>query len=634
MAELGTIIGLIKTFAPKADPAEIEQAVSDWLDDHPEATTTVQDGSITKAKLDNDLQEAVDEIPELSTEITNCSETKTSNAPSVDLDVSDEEGNVIVRFSGGNVKTKNFDSEETTGISNQTTDGNADLYVADSSGNGLIRFSEGNIQTKYFNSDQNEYKKSISYTNTSGVEIIQHFFPKGTKIAFHLVSGAIGSQSLAYNLVEYGYVNASGTSVSLGKDYGFNYFIKELPNDATAVYVSYGTGLLWGESGTLYFSAFSVPSFERQPIKVTVSTDGKKDYTGIRAAVDAVAPYASDYTPYEIYVYPGTYDILSEYTAEEIATNGFQGLFLSNGISLIGVGATSEIVLTAEMSTTDYTQEKRNDVSTLNVIGNVRIENMTVQATNIRYCIHDDKASSFGKKNVRILRNLKLQGFNLTTTFITYGAGGGSGKVIDAKNVDFTNGLHIHNSNGMTKPYYVYLENCTAKRFNFHDYENPGDELRIFMHNCKAPFIEISKDANNNAQKLFVEGTCDGDPMITCPSGYVYSVGNCHRFDDVETTIPVGYAVKIGTTWKKIPAVTTSLDDVYGICIGADGSCTIVQTEGYINSNILGISNVSLGDYLTINTSTGAIITGGTASNAIAQIKYIDYNGVAYAKII
>lgn len=34
---------------------EIEQAVSDWLDAHPEATTTVQDGSITAAKLNADL---------------------------------------------------------------------------------------------------------------------------------------------------------------------------------------------------------------------------------------------------------------------------------------------------------------------------------------------------------------------------------------------------------------------------------------------------------------------------------------------------------------------------------------------------------------------------------------------------
>ena len=69
MAELGTIIGLIKTFAPKADPEEIEQAVSDWLDDHPEATTTVEDGSITKAKLDSDLQDTVDDVQSLKTEI-------------------------------------------------------------------------------------------------------------------------------------------------------------------------------------------------------------------------------------------------------------------------------------------------------------------------------------------------------------------------------------------------------------------------------------------------------------------------------------------------------------------------------------------------------------------------------------
>lgn len=34
-----------------ADPSVIEQAVNDWLDEHPEATTTVEDGSITTEKL-------------------------------------------------------------------------------------------------------------------------------------------------------------------------------------------------------------------------------------------------------------------------------------------------------------------------------------------------------------------------------------------------------------------------------------------------------------------------------------------------------------------------------------------------------------------------------------------------------
>lgn len=55
MAGIGATVALIKALAPKADPATIEQAVQDWLDDHPEATTTVEDGSITEAKLAADV---------------------------------------------------------------------------------------------------------------------------------------------------------------------------------------------------------------------------------------------------------------------------------------------------------------------------------------------------------------------------------------------------------------------------------------------------------------------------------------------------------------------------------------------------------------------------------------------------
>ena len=51
------------------DPSVIEEKVGDWLDDHPEATTTVQDGSITYSKLHSDLKDAVDEVAEHSDEI-------------------------------------------------------------------------------------------------------------------------------------------------------------------------------------------------------------------------------------------------------------------------------------------------------------------------------------------------------------------------------------------------------------------------------------------------------------------------------------------------------------------------------------------------------------------------------------
>ena len=64
MAELGTVVALIKSMGG-ADPAVIEKAVQEWLDDHPEATTTVQDGSITEAKLAQDVLAELGEIDEL-----------------------------------------------------------------------------------------------------------------------------------------------------------------------------------------------------------------------------------------------------------------------------------------------------------------------------------------------------------------------------------------------------------------------------------------------------------------------------------------------------------------------------------------------------------------------------------------
>lgn len=110
MAELGTVVALIKSMSG-ADPAVIEQAVTDWLDDHPEATTTVQDGSITEAKLAQDVLAELGEIDELKEAIEKLPDVEDSTKTGVDLDVSDEDGNVILRLKDGHIQTKNFDSK-------------------------------------------------------------------------------------------------------------------------------------------------------------------------------------------------------------------------------------------------------------------------------------------------------------------------------------------------------------------------------------------------------------------------------------------------------------------------------------------------------------------------------------------
>lgn len=70
MAKTGMTVGLINALMDPADPAVITEAVEGWLDDHPEATTTVEDGSITKAKLDSNLAGAIDDVGDLKTAIT------------------------------------------------------------------------------------------------------------------------------------------------------------------------------------------------------------------------------------------------------------------------------------------------------------------------------------------------------------------------------------------------------------------------------------------------------------------------------------------------------------------------------------------------------------------------------------
>lgn len=75
---IGIVIGLIKALAPGVDTEIIEQAVMDWLDDHPEATTTVQDGSITEAKLAQDVLADLAEIPSLKEAIVPLTPSATS----------------------------------------------------------------------------------------------------------------------------------------------------------------------------------------------------------------------------------------------------------------------------------------------------------------------------------------------------------------------------------------------------------------------------------------------------------------------------------------------------------------------------------------------------------------------------
>lgn len=95
-----------------------------------------------------DLKSAFDSIETATNDIP---KTRDSDATGIDLDISDTNGNVLVRFSNGHIKTKNFNSANAFPFP-APIDSDVDLAISDVNGNALVLFKNGQIQTKKFDS--------------------------------------------------------------------------------------------------------------------------------------------------------------------------------------------------------------------------------------------------------------------------------------------------------------------------------------------------------------------------------------------------------------------------------------------------------------------------------------------------
>lgn len=122
--------------------------------------TTVDDVLDT---MDGVLDDVAD-ISNVKTQVDHLPDNLQSDAEEVDLDISDENGNVILRLANGHIKTKGFDSSvvDMTGAAESKDTGaeNVDLDIADEDGNVSLRLADGHIQTKEF--DSKEIKRNVS----------------------------------------------------------------------------------------------------------------------------------------------------------------------------------------------------------------------------------------------------------------------------------------------------------------------------------------------------------------------------------------------------------------------------------------------------------------------------------------
>lgn len=140
---------------------------------------------------------------------------------------------------------------------------------------------------------------------------------------------------------------------------------------------------------------------------IHVETDGSGDFTTLKAAVE----YSAIHEDTTIIVGNGTYNLITEfgnsYFENMTASNQKQGLQIGNGVHII---FSSGAKVTAH-----YTGD--NDAvkacfSPFNFIQGTKgftLENLTIEASNVRYCVHDEAGNSTPNHYKNVYKNCRMQ---------------------------------------------------------------------------------------------------------------------------------------------------------------------------------------------------------------------------------
>lgn len=375
-----------------------------------------------------------------------------------------------------------------------------------------------------------------------------------------------------------------------------------------------------------------------KPKTITIKTDGSGDFQNFRAATEYIKnnPYAYGYI---IEVYPGIYDVLADYTSEEINAasysadeSGFCGITISNGVYVKGVGPRDSIIIKGYLGLNDYTSTVRSQISTLHFSGNSGIENVTVTSENIRYTIHDDFSANVDATH--IIKNCVLNNIASTNGISrsdAYGLGTKSGETIIIEDCILTPNLGYHNNVGFTKPDSVRLINTRVTDIiglNDTDSDVTGT-LELFNSQCGA----ITHNILSTEPHIKIVGV--GESYTPIDSSYAYETGDviiraCNAYTEV------GKAMKRVSGYELSQVQNTSSKNGFiGICIKKDNNMAWVQTHGYISSALLGTTDTSawqIGDYLGIG-SGGYLAVTSNATDAVAVVEF-SYNSNYFIRLI
>ena len=583
------------------------------------------------------------EVNDLKSALSAKAEIKESTKTGVDCDVSDESGNVIMRLSGGHIQTKEFDSRNAgTNFVKESSATGIDLDVSDESGNVIMRISDGHIQTKKFNSNKTEipvvetFTKSGSYTRGTALVLTpSEKFNKGDHVIFHLDDGSKNYEA-GHRATYY-----ENSSVVIPTRKGSNGYVEYIvKSDNASLSIRIGGSEYQGDLENITAYIYRING-EIKPKIVTVASNGSGMFTTIREAIDSITDANAYTNPYEIWVYPGTYNTLSGYSDEEISDvtvpytqTSFVGPKLTDGMSIKGVGGTrDEIILTATLDPDDWGTNVRGQVSTLNLQGSGSMENLTILAYNIRYCVHDDFRNPANQKTFRKLKNIKFGG-SLTNTpkFATYGAGMSTPRDYIIEDCDFGYTIGIHGNTNFEQECQIIMNNSSGYAFVIGDYadETTDAVVNYEVNNCNFERIYINRhypSVTTPHTRLY--GTGNEQTMVSCDDIFIWQFGNVVK---IEAGFTAGDVIAHSSgldTFEK----TTNIDAFCGVVINADSNYSYVQRSGFVCSKHIGLSSLSIGDYITIDGTTKKAVSGGTSSNAIGVVTAVESDGTAFIRL-
>ena len=379
----------------------------------------------------------------------------------------------------------------------------------------------------------------------------------------------------------------------------------------------------------------NLPESEKWNI-INVNPNGGGDFTTLRAALESITD-ASRTNKYKVILAPGTYELTDEYSENEITASSFLGYWIPDYTMLCKEPLVDgDVVISCELSvavssTVRDTETVGYYVSTINCRNTAWLEGITITAKNCRYPIHDDFAT---QDLERVMRDCKIimypKDAGASTLYHAYGGGchgGGDYYYENCEFITFEGYAYLMHSNiNFSKTSSLKFKNCIfATHSNFGNVfdvsiQSLGTEL---TQKCTAWF----ENCNFSCRGLGVEGTAwdwevSGVGNTLAPI-YVMSteVLEEHYVSQVDETVKYGaftaisqfQPVRFVNNANVSPMTNEPLNSFKGVALNSAqaGGTVIVKFRGYLHYSELGLSSISYGDKVKVNSDgTFGITTG------------------------